>query len=188
MHRNLDPAHSDRLQEWANRTKSIPLITLHGRFEIEVNWPDLSKATPESLATDVASLWFVSLLDNPKKERLARCSNPKCQQFFLRERKPRKELLNGSYCKKCARIASKARTTKTREGRRTDFIARAARALAHDRASGHAERSATWIAGQINRGVRPDMRITGNRITRNRALIDLEAQKQREEQVHTGRN
>ena len=185
--RHLDDLLFDLLEEWKKRNPPLSLVTEDGIYIIGKRRPQPREPLQESLGEDVAVWWFVKLLEDPRRNRVARCANPKCGGFFLRKREPRKELIHGVCCKNCAGIASAERTTNSRNRKRDKFVQRAAAILIRDTARGGRSRSAAWIAERMNRDVRADLQVTPNKVTRNLSLIDAEVRRQQDQQHHNGR-
>jgi hypothetical protein len=177
--RKFDDSTQALLENWLKRHPPMLVITPEGRLIIERNGPPFAaNKSVGGVATEMALWWFLKLLESPMKNRVARCANPKCQRYFLRQREPRALITRRVCCGECASFASGTRVQYSRNRQREVLVKRAAAILAQDALRGGPERTAAWLTAQLNRNMREDVRIKQNTVSRNWARFVAEKQRQ----------
>lgn len=142
--------------------------TLHEGRE---SWSDALNEHGQRLAM----FSFAQLLDSSYSYHIARCDG--CKGYFAYERKPRRTIKRGIFCKDCKPRASLVRTKASRETERGKLLDLAAKFWPQWTERKHPNR-ALWIAEKINAQRKgTERRITQKWVSRN---IDIRTGKVKE--------
>jgi hypothetical protein len=171
----------DLLQKWLERNRPLPTLTgPSGRIFIGLHMPRFHgrNRKPEFYARECAFYWFQQLLDSPFCFHVSRCSNPECRRYYFRNRLRKAEIKRGAYCGNCFGAGSVERTRRSREARKKNLVSLAADAWsAWKPARRGLGRQSDWVARNMNRKLRSDLRITGKWVSQNRKTIEAEVER-----------
>jgi hypothetical protein len=164
----MQPDGKRRLVHYFPRLDNA-ISTMHG---VGLGWSYALREHGKRLAM----FYFAELLDSPYSYHIARCDG--CKGYFAYERKPRRSISRGTFCKSCPSSASKLRTQAYRDGEREELRALAVKFWPQWTERKHPNR-AFWIAQQMNaKRKATERRITQKWVSRN---IDIRTGKVKED-------
>jgi hypothetical protein len=127
----------------------------------------------------LARFQFKFLLDSPYSYHLACCYG--CKGYFAYERKPRRKISRGVFCKNCKASASLVRTQASRQDERKNLLALAVESWPQWTSRKHPSR-ALWIAMRVNEKRKgTERRITQKWVSRN---LDIRTGKVKKRSAH----
>lgn len=133
----------------------------------------------EHEAREIAIYWLQELLESPSSYRIARCDNTECGRYYLRRRAPRGTIKRGTYCERCATVASSVRVGTSRKQRKQKIIECAAGVWEAFKPSRRNPRKpdSDWVAIRVNQ--KSQTIITGKWVTQNRKAIEAEVERRK---------
>jgi hypothetical protein len=123
-----------------------------GRFSIHFIKPIFRKERDALFrARELATFFFVSLLDSPTRERLFRCDA--CRTYFVRARAPKEgtPIFRGVFCSLCKASGSAKRNDVHRNKQTSEMVKVAASVWNKWRQSRNHPDQRQWISEQINK-------------------------------------
>jgi hypothetical protein len=164
----------------------IPVMRKDGKRRLKRTLPNLDAFAQDVTRSEcevfrehgkrLAMFYFAELLDSPYSFHIARCDG--CKGYFAYERKPRRTISRGTFCKDCKGAASRVRTQAYRKGERKDLLALVVKFWPQWTERKHPNR-ALWIAQQVNAQRKgTERRITQKWVNRN---IDIRTGKVKED-------
>jgi len=172
----------DLLQAWLERNRPQPKVMRgSGKITVPVRLPSLGDREPEFYARECAVFWFQELLlESPYSFHLSRCSNPGCRVYYFRSRLLKVEFKRSAYCGKCVGAGSVERTRRSREARKNNLVSLAADSWSAWTSTGRGlGRQSEWVARNMNKKLRSDLRVTGKWVSQNRSDIEKEVERRK---------
>ncbi|TCK75877.1 hypothetical protein [Acidipila rosea] len=151
---------SDDLNDWLVRNGLPQSVDASGQRVNPEPFVDFRKlkGAPRLTGRDFALFWFLHFMESPFRYQLARCSNPDCGAYFAYGRKPRRLIKRGAYCANCKGNGAALRRDLSRSRKMSFLLDAAAKAWAEWKQSRQNPDRSEWVARQVNKRCRTEIR------------------------------
>jgi hypothetical protein len=182
---------TETLLEFRDRNPPLVVANRDGRFAIfpmgprkHSSWATMLSECidPQQHARDLAIAQFVLLLESSCPQRLFRCDNEECAQYFALMRRPREMIKQGTYCSEyeCRKQASAKRMESTGDRRRSILVGFAADIWEQWKPDSKHGALEEWVAKQVRKRQREtDKPISRRWVTTHMHRIEAEIRRRK---------
>jgi hypothetical protein len=169
------------LRNWLARNQPQVALDVTGKKAVlDLQNQKLLGLEPAAFGVEIATYWFLQLLDSPGAHRLAKCDNGQCGRYYVRKGLRTTLIKRGSYCPECTDAGSVKRIKVSREARKKRLISLAADLWIADWKQSHQHtKLSVEVAQKMTERLPQTKPITGKWVSQNRRTIEMELERRK---------